>query len=233
MKNFITRVAEIIGAILLLILLLPFFLLAVLIVQLDSPGPIIFRQVRVGKGGKPFVLYKLRTMKKDADGNFPPHTQVNDPRFSPVCRVIRSTGIDEVPQLWNVIKGDMGFVGPRPELPRIVDTYTPEQRRVLNYRPGVFGISQLVLREGVDYRKKLKIELAYYPRRNLLKDLLILALTPWVLAQHTITRILPFVENKREYTDTAWFRFLISADRETVENLLSRNSVENYGTAEK
>ena len=221
MKHFITRVLEIVGAIILLVVLFPFFLLAVLIVQVDSPGPVIFRQVRVGRGGKPFVLYKLRTMRKDADGNFPPHTQVNDPRFSPVCRLIRSTGIDEVPQLWNVLKGDMAFVGPRPELPRIVDTYTPEQKQVLKYRPGLFGISQLVLREGVDYRKKLRIELAYYPKRSFVKDILILILTPLVLAQHTITRILPFVENKREYTDTFWFRYLISATPDEVQRIIS------------
>jgi len=124
------RLLEILFAILLLILLFPFFLIAVIVVQIDSPGPIIFRQVRIGKGGRKFTLYKLRTMKKGANGSFPPHTQVNDPRFSPVCRFIRATCIDEVPQLWNILKGDMSFVGPRPELPKIVKTYDEEQKNV-------------------------------------------------------------------------------------------------------
>ena len=232
MKTVLTRAAEIVVASVLLILLLPFFLLAVVIVQIDSPGPIIFKQVRVGKNGKSFVLYKLRTMRKNANGTYPPHTQVNDPRFSPVCRLIRSTGIDEVPQLWNVIKGDMGLVGPRPELPAVVETYNSRQKEVLKFRPGVFGISQLALREGVDYRKKLKIELAYYPKRTLMKDIMILIFTPIVLMWHTLSKILPFVKHKREFVDTFWFRYLLSATPEEVEKLLNVSEEDGKGVFE-
>ena len=203
------RLLEILFAILLLILLFPFFLMAVIVVQIDSPGPIIFRQVRIGKGGRKFTLYKLRTMKKGANGSFPPHTQVNDPRFSPVCRFIRATCIDEVPQLWNILKGDMSFVGPRPELPKIVKTYDEEQKNVLKFEPGLFGISQLVLREGVDYRKKLIIENAYYPHRTLLKDFTITFLTPFVIVDNALGKILGHNGKKTAYTNTSWFRFII------------------------
>jgi len=212
MINLITRIFEFIGALILLVLLLPFFAIAVLIVQLDSPGPIIFHQKRIGKNGKIFTLHKLRTMRKNADGTSPPHTQVNDPRFSPICRIIRATGLDEVPQLWNIIKGDMGFIGPRPELPNIVETYSPEQKKILKFNPGLFGISQLALREGVDYKQKLKIEGEYYPNRNIIKDFLILFFTPVVLVNHTLGRILPFWKKRNEYTDTFWFKYLVSTN---------------------
>ncbi len=203
------RVLEIVAAVLLLIVLLPFFVVAVLLVQIDSPGPVIFRQRRVGRGGREFTLYKLRTMRRNANGSYPPHTQVNDVRFSPLCRFIRATCIDEVPQLWNIIKGDMGFVGPRPELPNIVRTYDDEQKNVLKYKPGLLGISQLVLREGVDYKKKLKIENKYYPNRTFLKDALIVAATPFVIMDNALSRVFAPSKRRLEYTDTPWFKFLM------------------------
>ena len=151
-------------------------------------------------------------MKKNENGKFPVHTQVNDPRFSPLCRIIRATCIDEVPQLWNIIKGDMSFIGPRPELPKVVDTYNIEQKEVLRFKPGLFGISQLVMREGVNYRLKLKIECAYYPHREFFKDSLIIAITPFVLVRHTLGRVLPFFHNKNEYIKTRWFKWLMNSN---------------------
>ncbi len=210
-----------------MIILLPFFIIAVLIVQIDSPGPIIFRQRRIGKNGKEFVLYKLRTMKKNANGSFPPHTQVNDPRFSPICRFIRATCIDEVPQLWNVLKGDMGFVGPRPELPKIVKTYDEKQKNVLKFNPGLFGISQLVLREGVDYRKKLVIENAYYPHRTLFKDFSIAFLTPFVILDNAFNKIFKPNGEKTGYTNTNWFRLLVKHNGDkTVEEIFGKTAGE-------
>ncbi|MCD6594056.1 sugar transferase [bacterium] len=224
MINLITRIFELIGALLLLILLLPFFAIAVLIVQLDSSGPIIFHQKRVGKNGKVFTLHKLRTMRKDADGESPPHTQVDDQRFSAVCRLIRATGIDEVPQLWNIIKGDMGFIGPRPELLNIVETYSPNQKKILKFNPGLFGISQLALREGVNYRKKLKIENDYYPNRNVIKNFMIFFFTPVVLIDHTFGRILPFWKHRTEYTNTFWFKYLMPTNGNGFKAEISDNA---------
>jgi len=211
------RIFEIWAALLLLMVLLPFFLIAVVLVQLDSPGKVIFRQRRIGKKGREFVLYKLRTMKKNANGAYPPHTQVNDPRFSPICRLVRATCIDEIPQLWNIIKGDMGFIGPRPELPQIVEQYDDEQRGVLEFKPGLLGISQLVLREGVNYRIKLKIENAYYCHRTRLKDCTVAALTPFVIMSHTLGRMLPWKQNRTEYIDARWFRFLMRNGKSPAE----------------
>ncbi len=111
----------------------------------------------------------------------------------------------------------MGFVGPRPELPKIVHTYTPSQKKILEYKPGLFGISQLVLREGVNYKLKLAIENNYYPHKNFTRDMLILLLTPLVLADHTFTRIIPFIKHRREYTDTGWFRYLMSSNGGVLE----------------
>lgn len=217
-RTFIIRALEIIVAGALFLILLPFFLVAAILVQIDSPGKVIFVQKRVSKGGKMFNLYKLRTMKKNANGDFPPHTQINDQRFSPLCRLIRSTCIDEVPQLLNIIKGDMSFVGPRPELPKIVSTYDENQLRIFEFKPGLFGISQLALREGVDYRKKLDIELAYYPHRNLLKDSLIVVFTPLVLASHTMGKILPFAKPKSDYSNSALIKFLIPQNGKRSQN---------------
>lgn len=203
------RIVEIVVAAILLLLLLPFFILAGVLVQIDSPGPVLFRQKRVGLLGKEFTLLKLRTMKKGANGEFPPHTQKNDKRFSPLCSLIRATCIDEVPQLWNVIVGDMHLIGPRPELPAIVQTYDNEQRKILNYKPGLLGISQLAFREGVDYRQKLKLENSYYPHRTWMKDFLISLLTPVSILSHIINRILNGKCTKAEFVDSPWFRILL------------------------
>jgi len=209
MGKIILRILGSAAALLLLLLFMPLFLIAVIIVALDSPGPIIFKQKRVGFNGRKFVLYKLRTMRKNANGDYPFHTQVKDPRFSRICRIIRATAIDEIPQLWNIIKGDMTFIGPRPELPKVVATYTAEQKNILKFRPGLLGISQLVLREGVKYQKKLKIENAYYPKRNMLKDIFIFTMTPIVLCDHALGQFLPFFPHRTEYVNTLWFKWLV------------------------
>lgn len=192
---------EMLLALVLFILLLPLFLFAVLLVQIDSPGRIIFKQPRIGKNGKPFILYKLRTMKRGANGNFPVHTQVNDERFSPLCRLIRATTIDEIPQLVNVMKGEMSLVGPRPERPQVVTTYTPTQRDILRFTPGLFGISQLAFREGVIVDKKLSLELKYYPQRTALSDIKIVCYTPFILLKDTFSKLVPSSNHRGDRTE--------------------------------
>ncbi len=189
MKRLLKRTAEVIAASIFLIIALPLFLIASIIVLIDSPGPLILRQERVGKGGRVFKLFKLRTMKKGANGNLPMHTQVDDPRFSPICRFIRSTCIDEIPQLLNIIRGEMTFIGPRPERPPIVEAYTERQLDILNFTPGLFGISQLVFREGVIVPKKIALELKYYESRNIFRDIKILLYTPIVLISHMAGKV--------------------------------------------
>ncbi len=191
MLHLLKRSMEIILAVVFLIVALPLFTLASVIVLLDSPGPLILRQERVGKNRRLFKLYKLRTMKKGANGNWPMHTQVNDPRFSPICRFIRSTCIDEIPQLLNIIKGEMTFIGPRPERPPIVEAYTARQLDILKFTPGLFGISQLVFREGVVVAEKIALELKYYENRNFFSDIKILLYTPIVLLSHMAGKVRP------------------------------------------
>jgi lipopolysaccharide/colanic/teichoic acid biosynthesis glycosyltransferase len=120
-----------------LIVLLPFFVLIALWIKLDSKGPVLYRQERVGRHGKTFGIYKFRTMVENADKIGGAITIGNDPRITKVGRFLRKYKIDELPQLINVLKGEMSLVGPRPEVSKYVNLYTSEQREVLNLIPGI------------------------------------------------------------------------------------------------
>jgi lipopolysaccharide/colanic/teichoic acid biosynthesis glycosyltransferase/VanZ family protein len=126
-----------------LVLLAPLLLIIAVTVRLDSPGPAFYRQRRVGRGGRPFTLLKFRSMVPDADKQAPNLSPAGDPRVTRVGSVLRRWYLDELPQLVNVIKGDMSLVGPRPETPEFVAQYTPDERRVLAIKPGVAGPSTL------------------------------------------------------------------------------------------
>jgi lipopolysaccharide/colanic/teichoic acid biosynthesis glycosyltransferase len=119
----------------------PFAVIA-LAVKLSSPGPVRFCQQRVGRGGRLFWLYKFRTMRCNAGGT--EVTVAGDRRITPVGKILRRLKLDELPQLWNVLVGDMSVIGPRPEVERFVRHYTPEQRAVLEQTPGLAGLAQLV-----------------------------------------------------------------------------------------
>src|SRR5688572_16429304 len=121
-----------------LLILSPLMCVIALLVRIDSPGPALFRQERVGRGGRPFAILKFRSMREDAPRSGPAVTVGGDPRITRVGRFIRRYKLDELPQLLNVVKGDMSLVGPRPEVPRYVALYPPEARRtVLSVRPGI------------------------------------------------------------------------------------------------
>lgn len=175
-----------------LVLLSPLFALIALLIRLTSPGPIFYRARRVGRGGREFTLYKFRSMVTDADRHGPGITAAGDPRVTPVGRVLRRTKLDELPQLWNVLRGDMTLVGPRPEDPRYVALYTPEQRRVLDVRPGITSLASLEYRNeesilcGPDWEQryvqevmpaKLAIDLRYVQQATLFSDLVIILRT--------------------------------------------------------
>src|SRR5262249_39073602 len=127
-----------------LALLAPLMAAIAALVRLSSPGPILFRQKRVGVNERLFLLYKFRTMRVGHVGSSV--TAGDDPRVTPIGRWLRQTKWDELPQLFNVLKGEMSLVGPRPEVPEYVRHYTPEQRQVLAVRPGITGVSQLEFR---------------------------------------------------------------------------------------
>lgn len=170
-----------------LIVLCPFFFVIALLIKLDSKGPVFFRQIRVGKNGRPFQMLKLRTMMDSTHWTGPPLSPKNDPRVTAFGAILRRFKINEFPQLINVLRGDMSFVGPRPEVPEFVSLYGPDGKRILSVRPGIVGPSQIHLRnedelyeEGVDPRqyyidhilpRKLKVDLDYVKNRSFLKDL--------------------------------------------------------------
>jgi len=137
------RVFDIVFSALGLLVLLPFFLLVALLIKLDSKGPVFYLQERIGKGGKPFKIFKFRTMVVDADKKGLLSLGKKDSRITKVGVFLRKTKFDELPQLINVLKGDMSFVGPRPEVKKYTDLYTPEQREVLQVRPGITDYASL------------------------------------------------------------------------------------------
>ena len=175
-----------------LVILSPLFALIAVAIKLDSPGPVFFRGRRVGRNGRPFNIYKFRSMVVDADRKGPGITTAGDPRITRVGNVLRQTKLDELPQLINVVRGEMSLVGPRPEDVRYVALYTSEQRRVLSVRPGITSPASLRFRQeedllrGEDWRRvyreqvlpaKLQIELDYLERASLWRDLCVLVQT--------------------------------------------------------
>jgi exopolysaccharide biosynthesis polyprenyl glycosylphosphotransferase len=163
-----------------LLMFLPFFPLVVLAVKLSSKGPIFFRQTRVGMGGRNFEVVKFRTMFTDAESGGAKWATKNDPRVTRVGMVLRKSRIDEIPQLWNVLRGDMGFVGPRPERPEFVAWLTEElpfyYLRTL-IRPGLTGWAQVRYGYGAtlaETKEKLEYDLYYIKHMSMGLDLLIM-----------------------------------------------------------
>lgn len=140
------RSFDVIGSTAALLVLSPLLLGLALIVRLTSPGPALYRATRVGRSGELFTLYKFRSMVANADKQGPAVTGSGDPRITSVGRVLRRTKLDELPQFFNVLRGDMSLVGPRPEDPRYVAHYTPAQREVLTVRPGITSPASLYYR---------------------------------------------------------------------------------------
>jgi len=141
------RVFDIIAAAIGLVLLSPLLLLAALAVKFTSRGPMLFRQERVGCGGRPFYILKFRTMVADAPARGGQITFGADPRITPVGRVLRKTKIDELPQLFNVLRGEMSLVGPRPEVAKYVEMFAEDYEEILRVRPGVTDLASLKFRD--------------------------------------------------------------------------------------
>ena len=137
------RMLDIVAATTGLVLLGPLFGLVALLIKFDSPGPILFRQERIGKGFRPFLIYKFRTMVQDASERGMLLTAGEDPRITRIGRFLRKTKIDELPQLLNVLKGDMSLVGPRPEVPRYVELFRCDYEHILKVKPGLTDLASL------------------------------------------------------------------------------------------
>ena len=159
---------------------LPFIPFIILAVRLSSPGPIFFRQVRIGQRGRPFTIYKFRTMRQDAEANGAVWATKNDSRITPLGKFMRKTRLDEIPQLWNVLRGDMAFVGPRPERPEFVQWLSDEipyydLRHII--RPGLTGWAQVRYQYGAsleETKQKLEYDLYYIKHLSVGLDLLIM-----------------------------------------------------------
>jgi lipopolysaccharide/colanic/teichoic acid biosynthesis glycosyltransferase len=169
-------------AVVLLVLTAPVMLLAMLLVKLTSRGPALYWQTRVGLGGRPFTLYKVRTMTHQCEGTSGARWSTpGDSRITAAGRFLRRTHLDELPQLWNVLRGDMSLVGPRPERPEFVpqlEQAIPHYRVRLQVRPGLTGLAQVQLPPDTDLdsvRRKLAYDIYYVQRAGLLLDLRILA----------------------------------------------------------
>lgn len=168
-------------ALLALILLSPIFLGAALAVKLSSPGPVVFKQKRLGRGGKEFDFYKFRSMVVNAEHTGSGvYSGKDDPRVTKVGRILRATSIDELPQLFNILKGDMSLIGPRPPLtyhPWPIGEYDEYQRHMFDVRPGITGWAQTHGRKDVEWHLRIDLNIWYVEHVSLLLDLRIFFLT--------------------------------------------------------
>ncbi len=171
----VKRICDVLFSFILLLLLLPVFGMISILIKLDSRGPVLFTQERAGLYGKPFRIFKFRTMVVDAENagtGF--YTSKNDSRITVVGKFLRDWSLDELPQLFNILKGDMSIIGPRPTLMYQVDEYDEEQRKRLNMKPGVTGWAQVNGRNLLSWPERIKLDIWYVENWTLLLDLKII-----------------------------------------------------------
>jgi lipopolysaccharide/colanic/teichoic acid biosynthesis glycosyltransferase len=192
LEDRLRRVIDLAMATALLLISIPLWLPIAVAIRLSSPGPVLYQAPRIGKDGIPFTMYKFRTMRAGAAGVGPAITVGRDPRITPIGRQLRRWKLDELPQLLNVLRVEMGLVGPRPEAPEYVALYDERQRQALSVRPGITGPSQVIHRHEerlldredaeAHYRtvllpRKLEIDLDYIENRSVAGDLRVIAKT--------------------------------------------------------
>ena len=196
-RGIVKRALDVVVSAVLLLLLAPLLAVVSVLVKLTSVGPVLFRQERIGAGARPFTIFKFRTMKAGADveihkafvsrfiqaratptGAEAPFKMVNDPRLTPLGKVLRKTSLDELPQLWNVLRGDMSLVGPRPPLAYEVEQYKPwHRRRILEAKPGITGLWQVAGRSQTSFDDMVRLDLRYARNVSLVTDLKLLIAT--------------------------------------------------------
>jgi lipopolysaccharide/colanic/teichoic acid biosynthesis glycosyltransferase len=177
------RALDVIVAALALALLSPLLAVAALLIRLESRGPVFYRQLRVGRGGEPFELWKLRTMVPGAESmGAGIYVVQGDPRITRIGRHLRRFSLDELPNLVNVIRGEMAVVGPRPTVQAQVDRYTERQLRRLEVKPGITGWAQVNGRTSLPWPERIELDVWYVEHRSLWLDLRILAKTARMLA---------------------------------------------------
>lgn len=186
------RLFDILISIILAVLLSPLMLVIGIIIKIDSQGPAIFKQKRIGTNGKPFVIYKFRTMVKNAEQLLKLDIDKNnlgslvfqdkdDVRVTKIGKFLRKTSLDELPQLINVIEGTMSLVGPRPEIPDVANLYNDFQKLRLKMKPGITGLAQVSGRGEIELDKTIRLDIEYIKTFNLWQDIKILFRTFWVV----------------------------------------------------
>lgn len=180
-QKIIKRTIDIFASLIVLILLAPLFLIIAFLIKLDSKGPVIFRQLRVGKDRRLFTCYKFRTMHVNApdirnpDGST--YNDENDPRLTKVGRFLRKTSLDELPQFFNVLRGEMSVVGPRPELPDQIKFYNQNHMKRLLVKPGITGLAAIRGRNAISWKERLDFDVEYVEKFSLLLDFYIILKT--------------------------------------------------------
>ncbi len=186
---FLKRILDIVVSVFMILLLLPILFLVGILIKIESKGPVIYRQTRVGKDGRHFIFYKFRSMFIDADTRKEEILSLNDssdgvifkmkqdPRITRVGKFIRKYSIDELPQLFNVLEGSMSLVGPRPPLPREVAQYTLDERKRLHIKPGITCIWQISGRSDIPFKKQVQLDEQYIKNHKFFGDIIILLKT--------------------------------------------------------
>ncbi len=200
------RIFDVVGSLILLALLSPLLLIIAIAIKLDSPGPLIFKQTRIGKGGKPFTFLKFRSMRQDADPRV--HQEYmrrlireagnpggegcgnsgekagklsNDGRITRLGKIIRKTTLDELPQIFNILKGEMSLVGPRPPMPYEVEMYEEWHKRRLEVLPGMSSLWVVRGRAELPFEDQARLDIEYIENQSLWLDIKILLQTPWAV----------------------------------------------------
>lgn len=207
------RACEVVLSFIALIILSPVLLITAIAVKLDSPGPVIYKQDRLGRGGKVFKIYKFRSMCENAEHTGSGvYSGADDMRVTRVGKIIRATSIDELPQLVNILKGDMSFVGPRPPLtyhPWDVSEYTEEQFRMFAVRPGITGWAQTHGRKEVEWHERIRLNVWYVDHVSMWLDIKILFLT--------VFKVLKNEDNVNSTETLVKDNAEITEEKETVE----------------
>ncbi len=181
-KRLVKRGIDVVVSFLALVFLSPLIVLTAFAIKLNSRGPVFFKQERAGYSGKPFFMWKFRTMVQDADKDKDYNTKdyntyEGDPRITKVGKFLRNWTLDEIPQFWNVLKGEMSLVGPRPALVHQVESYTPTQKIRLLVKPGMTGLAQIIGRNNLTWPQRIELDLKYIKTFSLTQDSVILLKT--------------------------------------------------------
>ncbi len=206
-KRYFKRLLDIFISNAMLLITSPILLIVAIAIKIESPGPVIFKQTRLGRYGKPFTIYKFRSMcvnaEKTGTGQY---SFKNDPRVTKVGRIIRALSIDELPQLINIIKGDMSLIGFRPPLtyhPWPFEKYTEEQKKMFNVRPGITGWAQIHGRKDVQWSDRIEMGIYYAENVSFLLDLRVFFITIWKVVSNADNENTSITVQEKEKTSSS------------------------------